>query len=60
MSEFKPEYPGDTPNRKWVRDKIEEKGIRVDTTESIMRLPSQTVKLLFGVIITAEWPRARY
>jgi hypothetical protein len=27
---FAPEYDGDTPNRKWVRDKLAEKGVHLD------------------------------
>jgi len=37
---FQPEYNGDNPNRAWVRQKLAEKGITVDTdaVEVIARL----------------------
>jgi hypothetical protein len=60
MPEFRPEYPGDTPNRKWVRDRMASKGIGVDYADVILHMPAVHVRWLFGAIVSAEWPEARF
>lgn len=60
--EFKPEYPGDNPNRKWVRDNLRRKGASVDYGDVILRMSSAHVRWLFGQMVTANtaWPGAQY
>lgn len=53
---FTPEYPGDTPNRKWVRDKAAEKGIKVDPRDVIKEAPDSLVRWLFKQIMQVEYP----
>lgn len=54
-NEFTPEYPGDNPNRKWVRDKAAQKGIRLNYTDLVLRLPNAQITWLFSRIIFREF-----
>jgi hypothetical protein len=51
FGKFEPEYQGDTPNRKWVRDKLEEKGTPTDITSIIKVLPEQHIQWIFDRIV---------
>jgi len=44
---FVPEYPGDTPNRKWVRDKCRARGYDTDLVEIVKVLPQAQIDWLF-------------
>lgn len=51
FGKFEPEYPGDTPNRKWVRDKLAEKRITVDTIAVIKAMTEREIVWLFDHIV---------
>jgi len=48
---FKPEYEGDNPNRKWVRDKLAERGTPADTCAIVLVLPKAQIDWLFDRIV---------
>ena len=54
--EFQPEYNGDNPNRKWIRDKMEERGIHLNYTDVILHMSPAHIKWVFGKIMDAEFP----
>lgn len=56
MDDFKPLYPGDNPNRAWVRDAVERKGIKVDYRDVIMHASAAHIRWLFKQIIRVEFP----
>lgn len=58
MPEFTPEYPGDNPNRAWVRSKHEEKGLKVDQRKIVMLLPKRSIDILFHCMMRKEFPGA--
>lgn len=47
MNDFIPEYPGDTPNRQWVRDKCRERGYPTDLVEVAKKMPQSYIDRLF-------------
>lgn len=54
--EFQPEYPGDTPNRKYVRDLMAARGIHVTYADVILRMSARHIKWHFERIMDAEFP----
>ncbi len=70
MADFIPEYPGDNPNRKYVRDKEKEKGIFEEVEKEALRrliyrgLDSEDtrayINVTFAQIMAAHWPRGMW
>lgn len=55
-SGFVPDFPGDNPNRQWVRRLAEEKGIKIDQREVVMLLPKGSINILFHCMMRKEFP----
>lgn len=54
--DFKSAYPGDNPNRAWVRDAMERKGIKVDYRDVILRHSAAHVRWLFETMMRENAP----
>jgi hypothetical protein len=49
-SNFTPEYAGDNPNRKWVRDTLVRKGMQISDLDAGLRLMLHTKRLLDTIV----------
>ena len=51
FDKFEPEYPGDTPNRRWVRRKLNEREVPIDEIAVIKCLPDRHIRWMFDELI---------
>lgn len=55
--EFIPEYPGDNPNRKWVRDAVERHNLtREVAVLAVKALPPEAIRIMFNSIMARPFP----